>query len=139
MINKSIFIRIVFWLGIVFDTISAIEMVASWLAGNDSPFVFQGFSIFGGFEYRYAMGIAAWFMIAWTVLLAWAIRKPVERRGVLLITAWPLIVGLLLTRIFGFVVGVVPLEGFIFTTLLQTSLIVLFTIAGVIKLPGNDV
>jgi len=36
--------------------------------------------------YRYAMGLAGSLMLGWTILLLWADRRPVERRGVLMIT-----------------------------------------------------
>ena len=37
-------------------------------------------------DFRYAMGMGAPLMLAWTVLLLWADRKPFERRGVLPVT-----------------------------------------------------
>lgn len=47
-----------------------------------------------GGEYRYAMAVAAALMAGWTVLLLWADRKPIERRGVLLVTICPVLLGL---------------------------------------------
>jgi hypothetical protein len=46
-------------------------------------------------EFRYGMRYGAPLMAGWTVLLLWADRKPVERRGVLPITAAPVIAGLM--------------------------------------------
>ena len=40
------------------------------------------------------MGMGASLMLGWTALLLWADRLPVDRRGVLLITVVPVIVGL---------------------------------------------
>ena len=37
----------------------------------------------GETEFRYPMGLAASLMFGWTLLLIWAYRKPVERKGVL--------------------------------------------------------
>jgi len=64
----------------------------------------------GESEFRYAMGLAASLMIAWTVLLIWADRRPVERRGVLLITVFPLITGLMIACVFAGSSGQLPME-----------------------------
>ena len=49
--------------------------------------------------FRYAMGLAAALMFGWTVLLLWGNIKPLERKGILLITIFPVITGLLATGI----------------------------------------
>ena len=43
------------------------------------------------------MGVGASLMLGWTFLLLWADRRPVKRRGVLLLTAFPVLVGLGIT------------------------------------------
>ena len=48
-----------------------------------------------GPEFTYAMRAGAPLMAGWTVLLVWADRRPLERRGVLPITIVPVIVGLM--------------------------------------------
>jgi exosortase/archaeosortase len=40
------------------------------------------------------MGIGGSLMTGWTFLLLWAVRKPVERRVVILITAFPVVFGM---------------------------------------------
>jgi len=45
-------------------------------------------------EFRFTMGWAAIFMIAWTVLLFWASFKPVERKGILPLTLYVVVAGL---------------------------------------------
>lgn len=52
-----------------------------------------------GIEYRYAMGMGASLMLGWTALLLWADQKPLERKGVLLITLLPVVLGLVLNEI----------------------------------------
>lgn len=44
--------------------------------------------------YLYATRLAAALMAGWTVLLLWGAREPVARRGLLVITAVPVVVGL---------------------------------------------
>jgi hypothetical protein len=46
-------------------------------------------------EFAYAMRTGAPLMAGWTVLLWWADRRPLERRGVLPITVVPVIAGLM--------------------------------------------
>jgi hypothetical protein len=48
-----------------------------------------------GPEFAYALRTGAPLMVGWTVLLVWADRKPLERRGVLPITIAPVIAGLM--------------------------------------------
>jgi len=62
---------------------------ASWFliaAGWEIPNILNGYNG-SGQDYRLAMYVAAMFMASWTILLAWGAMKPVERRGLLLITA----------------------------------------------------
>lgn len=47
--------------------------------------------------FRFPMGIGASLMFGWAVLLLWANGKPMERKGVLLVTIFPVITGLLAT------------------------------------------
>jgi hypothetical protein len=51
----------------------------------------------GEAEFRFPMGIGASLMFGWAVLLLWANRKPMDRKGVLLVTIFPVITGLLTT------------------------------------------
>ena len=48
-----------------------------------------------GPEFTYAMRAGAPLMAGWTVLLMWADRRPLDRRGVLPITVLPVIAGLM--------------------------------------------
>ena len=45
-------------------------------------------------EFLFSMGWAATFMIAWTVLLYWASLKPVERKEIIPLTLYTVVVGL---------------------------------------------
>jgi hypothetical protein len=68
-------------------------------------------------------------MFGWTALLVWADRKPFERRGILLITIFPVIVGLALTTLYGFLEGYIPLRGAMPIWIIQLSLTALFLTA----------
>jgi len=88
-------LRISYWAGAILDALAALSML--------SPEVFaatNGLQNFhAGIEYRYAMGMGASLMLGWTALLLWADRKPLERKGVLLITLLPVVLGLALNEI----------------------------------------
>jgi hypothetical protein len=44
-------------------------------------------------DYRYVAGLCAALMAGWTALLIWADRDPVARRGILLLTVCPVVLG----------------------------------------------
>lgn len=74
--------------------------------------------------FRYPMGLAASLMIAWAVLLLWADRKPVERRGVLPVTVL-VILGLMASGIYSVAIGLFPFSRIVPTTILGIVLIAL--------------
>jgi hypothetical protein len=57
----------------------------------------------------YAMRTGAALMIGWTCLLLWAGLRPVERRGVILLTVVPVIAGLGLTEVLAIEAGFLDL------------------------------
>jgi hypothetical protein len=50
-------------------------------------------------SYKYQTGTGAFLMLGWTILLIWADRKPIERKDVLLITAIPVVLGIMVINI----------------------------------------
>jgi hypothetical protein len=96
MSNRILWLRISYWTGAIIDALACIPLVNSkvWAAINHVP-NFQA-----SVEFRYAQFFAAVFMAGWTILLVWADRNPLERRGVLAITAFPVVVGLNSARYF---------------------------------------
>ena len=65
-------------------------------------------------------------MIGWTFLLIWADRSPVERKGILLLTAFPVVTGLLLAEIYAVQSGMLTFGQMIPTGAFLVGLIVLF-------------
>ena len=82
-----------------------------------------------GPDYVYAMGVGASLMFGWTVLLLWADRKPVERKGILPITVFPVIIGIYTSRIFGITSGFLSFEYSIPDLVIPIILCVLFLAA----------
>lgn len=64
----------------------------------------------GETEFRYPMGLGASLMFGWTALLLWACKRPMERRGVLVLTIFPVISGLVATDIWAATAGHLPVQ-----------------------------
>ena len=84
-ISSNRLLKLMFILGAVVDGAIAVSwfLIAS---GLRIPNILNGY-VGTGSDYQLAMYIGAMFMAGWTVLLAWGAIKPVERRGLLLITS----------------------------------------------------
>lgn len=101
--NKAIrWLRISYWAGAIVDLLAFLEMLFPGALpaalGETGPEI--------NMEFRLALAFGAPLMIGWTVLLLWADRKPMERRGVLAITLCPVLVGLLIRGLVGAASGV---------------------------------
>lgn len=99
--KKMIFvIRLPYWLGILADSIWAIALfyppVFGLLTGNPefNPEL----------EIRLIMGIGGTLMACWTILLIWALRKPIQRRFIILLTAL-VVLGMALVALIGMMNG----------------------------------
>ncbi len=112
MKKEVLWLRISCWVGAVADGVATFRMLFPRPAY--------------GAEYRYALGLAASLMLGWTFLLIWADRKPLERKGVVLLTAFPVITGLLLAQIYSVAGGLVTLEAMLPEGLFLVALIGLF-------------
>jgi hypothetical protein len=123
MKNKTILLRISYWVGAVFDGAMVIPMLFPSVGG--AMFGIDNFT--PGIEYQYAMMIGASLMLGWTVLLIWADQKPLERKGIILITAIPVVIGMVLAGFFAVNVGMVRVERMIPTWIFQTILLILFS------------
>jgi len=122
--QKEIYLRICYWWGAIADALLGMEMFCSAFLGSNSPFTGFGMTIDGGPEYRYAIAIAATFMLVWTILLLWADRKPLERKNILLLLI-PVIFGLRISIFLGYYFGVLSIERVIFDTILSMILLIL--------------
>jgi hypothetical protein len=94
--KKIRLLKIAFWTGAVTDALAAIVMIFPQL--RTLIFGSDGFTITP--EYRYALGLGAALMLGWTVLLIWGSLKPIERRGLLIITVFPVITGIVVAQIY---------------------------------------
>lgn len=90
MNHRILWLRVSFWTGAIIDGLACIPLLNAdvWAALAHVP------NFHASWEFRYSQAFACAFMAGWTVLLVWADRNPLERRGVLPITVFPVIVGL---------------------------------------------
>ena len=120
--NAVRWLRISYWAGAILDALAALSML--------SPDLFaatNGLTDFRpGLEWRFAMGMGASLMIGWTALLLWADRKPLERKGVLPITVFPVVLGLALNEIVAVRDGFLPVSTTIPVWIAQAIITSLF-------------
>ena len=88
--EKKFALRLFFYYGGVLDGIMGFLMIYSLFAIPPAIIPFSDVTN----EFRFAMGWAAVFMIAWTILLFWASLKPVERKGIIPLTLYVVVIGL---------------------------------------------
>lgn len=116
------FLRISYWAGAIFDALVIVPMLSPKVAS-----VAFGIPNFNpGSDYRYAIYIAASLMLGWVCLLIWADRKPVERRGVLLLTIFPVLTGLVISGIYAVASNLIPMDKMVPTWIVQGILAILF-------------
>jgi hypothetical protein len=84
--DNVIVLKTVFLIGAVADGVIAIEWFLISLGLADLP-VHPSFFVGSGQDFRYVLSIGGLFMMGWAFLLYWGSLRPVERRGILLITA----------------------------------------------------
>lgn len=115
--NRIKWLRISYWTGAIVDALAALRMLfPDFIATNPNP----------NPGYNVGMKWGAALMIAWTGLLIWADRKPLERKFVLLLTICPAIIGLMITSIWVYTTGYSTLGSLILNISVQIALIVLF-------------
>jgi len=123
MVVSIRWLRLSYWAGAIIDALAALQMLIPSLFAATN-----GLSNFNpAFEFRYAMGMGAALMLGWTVLLLWADRKPMERKAILPITTFPVIVGMVANEIGAVSAGFLRLDAVLPVWGLQAVLIVLFT------------
>ena len=103
MNNKITFflIKFPYWIGIIADALWAIALLYppayGMLIGNSnfSP----------DLQYKLTMSIGGILMAGWTLLLIWGMQSPIERRFVILLTAFPVVFGLFFVSLIAFISG----------------------------------
>ena len=113
MKTQILWLRVSYWTGAIADGYATYLMLFP--------------KISAGVEYRYALGMAASLMLGWTFLLIWADRKPLARRTVLLLTAFPVVSGILLADVYAIYSGLISFEKALPSAIFLMVLIILFS------------
>ena len=92
--SHIIFIKLIFWYGVFLACLITILMInyalklTTILPYSNSNANFQ-----------HALGTAASLMFGWALFLLWASFKPIERKGALILTIFPVLFGFILTEL----------------------------------------
>jgi hypothetical protein len=119
--NKIILLlRVCYWLGALLDLVSFFQMFFPEFAVQ---MMHANIEIEPG--YIFGMQLGSSLMLAWTILLIWADRKPLERCDILLITEIIIIMNLwvILKAIFN---GLLPVNGMLPQLIIMCSLFFLY-------------
>jgi len=95
---KRIALQVCYWVGIIIDGVAAVKLsVLRYIKMPEIVNTVQSANEF--LDEIYATGESAALMLGWSFLLLWASRKPIERKGVLLLTAVPVVAGFIVNTV----------------------------------------
>ena len=106
-------LRITYWWGIIADAIETVRMLFP-----DLFIASTGAAVTRSPGFDLALMYGAPVMLGWTLLLFWADRKPLERRGILLCLA-PVVAAYFLVEAYAVARGIIPLEKMVPVFVLQ--------------------
>ena len=113
-------IRFPYWLAIIADALWAIALLCPPIYG-----MLIGNRKFNpDFQHKLTMSIGGILMIGWTLLLIWGVQNPIERRFIILLTAFPVVFGLFLVSLIAYLsyksghLWIVIKTAFLFVTML---------------------
>ena len=115
-------LRISYWAGAIVDGVAALAMIFPAL--GKKMFGLANFN--PGTDYSFAMGMSASLMLGWTALLIWADRDPLARKGILFLTIFPVIFGIVIAEIIVVASGLIAVGQMIPLWIMQVSLSILF-------------
>jgi len=125
-----------YYIGAVLDAFAAIVLVSpagSPLRAIANPGVDPAQVDFADGT-RMAFGL----MLGWTLLLMWGARRPIERRVVLMLTAFPVVTGMMFAQVLDIAGGHANASGSAPTLLLEAVLVATFTASYVLLGRGDQ-
>lgn len=131
--NRILLLRFCFWIGALIDLLVGVQMLFPTVLGFSSV---SASSI--GPDLESGLRSGAPLMLGWTALLLWADRKPLERKGVLLLTVFPLLTVWMIIEVLLFLSGDPMYSGILPTLVIQMTLIALFIVGYLTSGPRNE-
>jgi hypothetical protein len=132
------FVRICYWVGFAADALAILPLLFPTIA--EAMFGLQGSNLEDNEAFLYVSRIGASLMLGWALLLLWGSFHPVERRGMLLLTAVPVLLGLLAASILAVTSGFIALRFlaplWVFYGIMIPAYVVAYRMAAV--LPVSD-
>jgi len=116
-------LKTAFIIGAVADGVIAIEWFLISLGTLNLP-VHPSFFVGSGQDFQYILSVGALFMMGWAFLLYWGSVRPIERRGILLITAVMLFIAILSDYII--FAHLFSVQQIVLGTSVKLSLVILF-------------
>lgn len=125
MKRKILFIRFCFYLGAAIDLLAIVPLLLPEAAKT-----MLGLTDFNpAQDYLYASRIGASLMAGWTLLLIWGSFKPLERRGILLLTIFPVLFGLVISSVIAVYTGFVNIGSMLPLWIIYAIIIPLYAYA----------
>ena len=130
---KTNIIKIAYIVGIILDGLMGIDMFLYTFLGKSIYLQNQNIPISSS-NTQPVMMLGTALMLGWTILLLWGLQKPIERKGTLIITAFPVVFLYLIYDIIQLFNGATSiLSVLIIRCFLITLLIVAYIFANQIK------
>lgn len=123
--KRILFLKVCLWIGVIADLLATAILLLPQVA----RLVFGLPAADSGDEYLYVSRIGASLMLGWTVLLAWGSHKPVERKGIILLTVAPVLVGLLGASVLAVQSGFIQMVNMLPLWIFYAVIIPLYVIA----------
>lgn len=118
--KKIVLLRIAYWIGIVLDALAFVQMAFPSLGKRMLNVAMEIEP-----DYVFAINLGAGLMLAWTLLLFWADRKPIERRMIIPLTMI-IIVWNTLTMAYGVRQNLIPAETLLPQMLMSGALFIYY-------------
>jgi len=120
-----IIVKIAYIVGIILDGLMGFDMFLYTFFGKSIYLQNQNIPISSSTT-QPVMMLGTALMIGWTILLLWSLLKPIERKGMLIITAFPVVFLYLIYDIIQLVDGV---NSILSVLIIRCFLIILLTVA----------
>lgn len=118
--KKIVLLRIAYWIGIVLDALAFVQMAFPAIGKKMLKVTMEIEP-----DYVFAINLGAGLMLAWTLLLFWADRKPIERRMIIPLTMI-IIVWNTFTMMYGVNHNLIPAESMLPQMILCCALFIYF-------------